>query len=107
MAESKLQTAPGTELLIDGDSSHLQHVKKGDGHVLLLPQPSLTDPNDPLRWPAWKKGVVSELSPRRLIETITQVPLLGICPWTCVQLCCKYHRSHIICRYVTATPRQS
>lgn len=55
---------PGTELLFDlatGDDADdsflrsLQHVKRGDGHVLLVPQPSLTDPNDPLRWSNIKK----------------------------------------------------
>ena len=59
-----LKAAPGTELLYDADgeqgaqSKHLeglQHVKKGDGHILLVPQPSLTDPNDPLLWQSWKK----------------------------------------------------
>ena len=57
------ETAPGTEILIDEDQteaiSHLQHAKVGDGHILLVPQPSLCDPNDPLRWPAWKKWMVS------------------------------------------------
>lgn len=50
-------TAPGTEFLYDAGHKHeeLQHVRHGDGHVLLVPQPSLTDPNDPLRWPSWKK----------------------------------------------------
>lgn len=51
---------PGTELLYDessttGDLSHVQHVKHGDGRIILVPQPSLTDPNDPLRWPTWQK----------------------------------------------------
>lgn len=59
--------APGTELLYDlhGDSSiageyvhSLQHVKKGDSHILLVPQPSLTDPNDPLLWSRLKKSIV-------------------------------------------------
>lgn len=51
--------APGTEFLYDARNRHgeLQHVRHGDGHVLLVPQPSLTDPNDPLRWPPWKKWV--------------------------------------------------
>jgi hypothetical protein len=53
--------APGTEFLYDSGINgnerlrSLQHVKKGDSHILLVPQPSLTDPNDPLRWPTWKK----------------------------------------------------
>ncbi|OQU95653.1 hypothetical protein CLAIMM_01835 [Cladophialophora immunda] len=55
--------APGTEILYDiaedGLGSHrlhnLQHVKSGDGHLLLVPQPSLTDPNDPLCWSTIKK----------------------------------------------------
>lgn len=50
--------APGTEYLYDVSGTHdvLQHVNNGCDHqVLLVPQPSLTDPNDPLRWPPWKK----------------------------------------------------
>lgn len=61
--ESSYKAAPGTEVLYDtaedrfGTSRlhHLQHVKSGDGHLLLVPQPSLTDPNDPLRWSITKK----------------------------------------------------
>lgn len=49
-------SAPGTEFLYDssGKYAELQHVRHGDHHTL-VPQPSLTDPNDPLRWPSWKK----------------------------------------------------
>ena len=56
--------APGTERLYDLASGNdaeanflhsLQHVRKGDSHVLLVPQPSTTDPNDPLRWSTVKK----------------------------------------------------
>ena len=36
----------------------LQHATSGDGHILLVPQPSLTDPNDPLRWGIVKKWAV-------------------------------------------------
>ena len=58
--------APGTEILMDEDGSGaterklhlLQHAKTGDGHILLVPQPSLTDPNDPLKWSATKKWAV-------------------------------------------------
>ncbi|KAJ3533535.1 hypothetical protein NM208_g7943 [Fusarium decemcellulare] len=52
---------PGTELLFDsGDSCApecgLQFVQGRDGsHIVLVPQPSLTDPNDPLRWSKLKK----------------------------------------------------
>lgn len=60
------QAAPGTEILYDADTEHgetsqylhtLQHAKKGDAHILLVPQPSLTDPNDPLRWSEQKKWI--------------------------------------------------
>lgn len=51
--------APGTEILYDSgtkDGLHgLQHVRNGDSHILLVPQPSLTDPNDPLRWSTARK----------------------------------------------------
>lgn len=58
------EAAPGTEILYDQDGEHgdasrrlhqLQHVQKGDSHILLIPQPSLTDVNDPLRWSTLKK----------------------------------------------------
>jgi hypothetical protein len=61
------KAAPGTEILYDAENEHgatsqhlhkLQHVRHGDGHILLVPQPSLTDPNDPLRWSLVKKWVV-------------------------------------------------
>lgn len=56
------KAAPGTEILIDeGQNAYihtLQHARKGDGHILLVPQPSLTDPNDPLSWSKWKKWIV-------------------------------------------------
>jgi len=62
--EAVYRPAPGTEILYDVDDGvaskklhNLQHVKKGDGHLLLVPQPSLTDPNDPLRWSTLKKWV--------------------------------------------------
>lgn len=58
------QAAPGTEILYDQEGDHgatskrlktLQHLKHGDSHILLVPQPSLVDPNDPLRWSTAKK----------------------------------------------------
>ncbi|KAH6695333.1 major facilitator superfamily domain-containing protein [Plectosphaerella plurivora] len=56
------EAAPGTEILIDENQSHnihrFQHAEHGDGHILLVPQPSLTDLNDPLCWPQWKKWMV-------------------------------------------------
>ncbi|KAF5566668.1 major facilitator superfamily transporter [Fusarium phyllophilum] len=49
---------PGTELLYD-NASHLQYVKDTQGnHIILVPQPSTTDPNDPLRWSRAKKWIV-------------------------------------------------
>ncbi|KAK4504730.1 hypothetical protein PRZ48_002692 [Zasmidium cellare] len=51
--------APGTVVLFDkelhGRLPHLQSTVKGKDRILLIPQPSLTDPSDPLRWPSWKK----------------------------------------------------
>ncbi|KAL5046451.1 hypothetical protein BDW71DRAFT_214688 [Aspergillus fruticulosus] len=62
VSQPRGETAPGTELLIDQSSensgrnlSAYQHVKHGDGRILLVPQPSQADRNDPLRWPLWKK----------------------------------------------------
>lgn len=58
--------APGTEIMMDEDAPgaterrlrNLQHATVGHGHILLVPQPSLSDPNDPLRWSSFKKWVV-------------------------------------------------
>jgi hypothetical protein len=52
--------APGTELLIDdgkqgAKTTSLQFIQHGDIHILLVPQPSLVDLNDPLRWSKLKK----------------------------------------------------
>ncbi|KAH7147173.1 major facilitator superfamily domain-containing protein [Dactylonectria estremocensis] len=53
--------APGTELLFKsgkpGALTHdLQFVQDRNGnHIILVPQPSITDPNDPLRWSKLKK----------------------------------------------------
>jgi hypothetical protein len=63
----EIQNAPGTTFLIDtGEEDEkgnaylhsLQHAETGDGRILLVPQPSLNNPNDPLRWSVWKKWVV-------------------------------------------------
>jgi hypothetical protein len=60
------QHTPGTEILLDeksGDSEihfrlhNLQHAST-NSNIILVPQPSLTDINDPLRWPRWKKLLV-------------------------------------------------
>jgi hypothetical protein len=65
--ESKRRAAPGTTLLIDtgvedqARSKKLQslcHVDTSDGRILLIPQPSLTDPSDPLKWSPTKKWIV-------------------------------------------------
>ena len=56
------QDAPGTEILVDQNEDNkeylhgYQHVViRRDTRILLVPQPSLNDPNDPLLWPQWKK----------------------------------------------------
>lgn len=60
----EIGAAPGTEILFDHSGDHLdshgefseyQHLDKGDSRILLVPQPSITDPNDPLRWSTTKK----------------------------------------------------
>ncbi|KAL3454187.1 major facilitator superfamily domain-containing protein [Aspergillus insuetus] len=64
--ESRYDAVPGTEILVDqsngnksaSDFETYQHVTHGDARILLVPQPSLTNSNDPLRWPKWKKWVV-------------------------------------------------
>lgn len=60
-----LRAVPGTEILFDEgsnngalfDVSQLKHRTKGDSRVLLVPQPSTNDPNDPLNWTSTKKNV--------------------------------------------------
>ncbi|KAJ5690154.1 hypothetical protein N7462_004546 [Penicillium macrosclerotiorum] len=52
--------APGTELLIQQENlatNNYQHVFHGDLRILLVPQPSLNDPNDPLLWSRLKKWI--------------------------------------------------
>ncbi|KAH8900550.1 MFS general substrate transporter [Thozetella sp. PMI_491] len=60
--EKMLETVPGTELLIDEHPSqgkgNIQYASGGDGRIILIPQPSLNDPNDPLRWSPAKKWIV-------------------------------------------------
>lgn len=56
--EQQQPEAPGTELLILQDHLALpryKYVTRGQDRVLLVPQPSLDDQNDPLLWPRWKK----------------------------------------------------
>ncbi|KAL4891193.1 MFS general substrate transporter [Aspergillus ambiguus] len=59
-----VETVPGTEVLFDSDGpahhlyAHLQHVERNGQRILLVPQPSRTDPNDPLSWSILKKGIV-------------------------------------------------
>lgn len=62
---AQLRSAPGTEILFDegsidgviADRSHLKHRTRGDQRVLLVPQPSPSDPNDPLNWSTLKKSI--------------------------------------------------
>lgn len=61
--ESHFDQVPGTEILYDEGPdgqeghSHLKHRMRGDARVLLVPQPSRTDANDPLNWSTWKKNL--------------------------------------------------
>ncbi|PWY84386.1 MFS general substrate transporter, partial [Aspergillus eucalypticola CBS 122712] len=59
----EVEAVPGTEILFDstGPSSnfeHLKHIERDGQRILLIPQPSLTDPNDPLSWSPVKKAMV-------------------------------------------------
>lgn len=62
----QIHAAPGTEVLFDGSDNgsiserlhQLKHRQTGDGRMLLVPQPSLNDPNDPLNWSTVKKSIV-------------------------------------------------
>ncbi|CAG7943208.1 unnamed protein product [Penicillium nalgiovense] len=61
----QFHAAPGTEILFDGSDNgsmsarlhQLKHRETGDGRMLLVPQPSITDPNDPLSWSTTKKSL--------------------------------------------------
>lgn len=57
--QKQFVAAPGTEFLIEQEHlssiSDYQHVVHGDGRIILVPQPSLKDPNDPLLWSRLKK----------------------------------------------------
>ncbi|KAL3470313.1 major facilitator superfamily domain-containing protein [Aspergillus californicus] len=61
--QTEHRTAPGTQILVDQggnpssdrDYGCYQHIAQGETRILLVPQPSVTDINDPLRWPRWKK----------------------------------------------------
>jgi hypothetical protein len=65
--QAYVEQTPGTEILLDENSDdfrlqsrrihQLQHAQ-GNSKLILVPQPSLNDPNDPLRWPTWKKWLV-------------------------------------------------
>ena len=64
---SHLDHVPGTEILFDNLSHQpnltchqyqLKYRAKGRARLLLVPQPSSNDPNDPLRWSRRKKVVV-------------------------------------------------
>jgi hypothetical protein len=53
----ELDSSEGTVQLVDNinGNAHLLHLEGTS--ILLVPQPS-ADPNDPLRWPQWRKYVV-------------------------------------------------
>lgn len=64
-AAEQFHAAPGTEILFDGSDNgsiserlhQLKHRETGDGRMLLVPQPSINDPNDPLSWSTTKKSL--------------------------------------------------
>lgn len=41
--------------LDNSDGTVQLHAQSSDGHIILHPTPNPNDPNDPLRWPRWKK----------------------------------------------------
>jgi hypothetical protein len=63
---NELDVTGGTVVLVDGISHRIftliraTHTlkKKINSDIVLIPQPS-DDPNDPLKWPAWKKTVAA------------------------------------------------
>lgn len=66
LEDYKLEHVPGTALLrdlgrtdletaVDADYGSLKH--DATGQIVLVPQPS-DSPNDPYRWPRWKKEMV-------------------------------------------------
>ncbi|KAJ6512696.1 MFS general substrate transporter [Mycena sanguinolenta] len=67
LEDTKLAHVPGTALFSEDpnavayaayeniDISTLQHATGKHKDIILVPQPSRLDPNDPLLWPTWKK----------------------------------------------------
>ncbi|KAJ7707446.1 MFS general substrate transporter [Mycena rosella] len=67
LEDTKLAHVPGTALFSEDpnatayaayegvDINSLQHATGKHKDIILVPQPSKLDPNDPLLWPAWKK----------------------------------------------------
>ncbi|KAJ7067245.1 MFS general substrate transporter [Mycena amicta] len=67
LEDTKLAHVPGTALFSEDpnatayaayegvDISQLQHATGKHSEIILVPQPSRLDPNDPLLWPKWKK----------------------------------------------------
>ncbi|KAJ7108064.1 MFS general substrate transporter [Mycena crocata] len=67
LEDNKLAHVPGTALFSEDPNatayaayeginvSLLQHASGKDKDIILVPQPSRLDPNDPLLWPKWKK----------------------------------------------------
>ncbi|KAF7336960.1 MFS general substrate transporter [Mycena venus] len=67
LEDNKLAHVPGTALFSEDpnatayaayegiDINMLQHATGKHKDIILVPQPSRLDPNDPLLWPAWKK----------------------------------------------------
>ncbi|KAF4762342.1 hypothetical protein HAV15_005370 [Penicillium sp. str.  len=61
----QIHAAPGTEILFDDSDNgsiserlhQMKHRETGDGRMLLVPQPSMDDPNDPLNWSTTKKSL--------------------------------------------------
>src|ERR1700736_707040 len=66
LSYNELDVTGGTVVLVDGISRRIftlikaTHTLKSkiNSDIVLIPQPS-DDPNDPLKWPAWKKTVAA------------------------------------------------
>ncbi|KAL9047001.1 MAG: hypothetical protein Q9214_000309 [Letrouitia sp. 1 TL-2023] len=51
---NEVDVADGMVQLVDGSRQQGLHLST-ESDIVLIPQPSSSDPNDPLRWPRWKK----------------------------------------------------
>ena len=66
------------------------HAQSSDGHLILHPASNPNDPNDPLRWPTWKKHVC--FSSVCAFTFLTNYAIGGLAP-AFYELSIEFHKS--------------